>query len=48
MTYAINGVRTIVLSGWEVGPLLRITAILGTFDLICLLLAAGTLRRGLR
>jgi ABC-2 type transport system permease protein len=48
MTYAINGVRTIVLSGWQAGPLLRITAILTSFDLICLMIAAVTLRRGLR
>jgi ABC-2 type transport system permease protein len=48
MTYAINGVRTIVLYGWQPGPLLRITAILTTFDLICLMIAAATLRRGLR
>ena len=48
MTYAINGVRAIVLYGWQPGPLLRITAILTTFDLICLAIAAVTLRRGLR
>ena len=48
MTYAINGVRTIVLSGWQAGPLLRITVILTSFDLICLMIAAVTLRRGLR
>jgi ABC-2 type transport system permease protein len=48
MTYAINGVRTIVLHGWQAGPLLRITVILASFDLICLMIAAVTLRRGLR
>jgi ABC-2 type transport system permease protein len=48
MTYAINGVRTIVLSGWQAGPLLRIAVILTSFDLICLMIAAVTLRRGLR
>jgi ABC-2 type transport system permease protein len=47
MTYAINGVRTIVLSGWQPGPLLRTTVILASFDLICLMIAAVTLRRGL-
>jgi hypothetical protein len=48
MTYAINGVRTIVLYGWQAGPLLRITGILVSFDLICLTIAAVTLRRGMR
>jgi hypothetical protein len=40
--------RTIVLSGWQAGPLSRITAILASFDLICLMIAAVTLRRDLR
>jgi ABC-2 type transport system permease protein len=48
MTYAVDGVRTIVLSGWEAGPLLRITAILTSFDVICLMIAAAALRRGMR
>ena len=34
MTYAINGVRTIVLYGWQPGPLLRIMVILTSFDLL--------------
>jgi ABC-2 type transport system permease protein len=48
MTYAINGVRTIVISGWQPGPLLRITMILVAFDLVCLMIAGATLRAGRR
>jgi len=48
MTYAINGIRTIMLSGWQAGPLLRIAVILASFDLTCLVIAGVTLRRGLR
>jgi len=48
MTYAIDALRTLVLTGWQVGLLLRITAILLAFDALFLAAAALALRRGLR
>lgn len=39
---------TIVLYRWQAGPLLRITVMLTASGLTCLMIAAATLRRGLR
>jgi ABC-2 type transport system permease protein len=48
MTYAIDALRTLILTGWQAGPLLRITAILLAFDGLSLAAASLALRRGLR
>jgi ABC-2 type transport system permease protein len=48
MTYAIDALRALVLTGWQAGPLLRITVILLAFDALSLAAAGLALRRGLR
>lgn len=48
MTYAIDALRALVLTGWQAGPLLLITVILLAFDALCLAAATLALRRGLR
>ncbi len=48
MTDAIDALRALVLTGWQAGPLARITAILLTFDALCLAAATLALRRGPR
>jgi ABC-2 type transport system permease protein len=48
MTYAIDALRTLILTGWQAGPLLGTVAALVAFDVICLTAATLALRRGLR
>lgn len=48
MTYAIDAVRSLVLDGWQAEKLTQTVGALLAFDLCCLALAAGVLRRGLR
>jgi ABC-2 type transport system permease protein len=48
MTYAIDALRTLVLTGWQVAPLARITGVLLAFDAVCLGAATLALRRGMR
>ena len=48
MTYAIDALRTLVLTGWQLAPLARITAILLGFDALCMAAAILALRRGMR
>jgi ABC-2 type transport system permease protein len=48
MTYAIDALRTLILTGWQAGPLLGTVAALVAFDAICLTAATLALRRGLR
>ena len=45
MTYAVNGMRTLVLSGWDWGYLAKMALALMVFDTLCLLLGVSTLRR---
>ena len=40
--------RTLILTGWQAGPLLGTVAALLAFDIICLTAATLALRRGLR
>lgn len=48
MTYAIDSLQTLIMRGWDAGPLLSTLAALLAFDACCLALAALALRRGLR
>lgn len=48
MTHAIEAVRSLVLHGWPVTELLTQLGLLVIFDLLCVALATGVLRRGLR
>ena len=45
MTYAVNGIRTLVVSGWDWGYLLRMAGALLVFDALCLGLGVMALRR---
>jgi ABC-2 type transport system permease protein len=48
MTYAIDTLRGLVLTGWQLAPLARTVAVLVIFDACSLALATLALRRGLR
>jgi ABC-2 type transport system permease protein len=45
MTYAVNGMRTLVVSGWDWPGLLRMAAALLVFDAVSLVLGSLALRR---
>jgi ABC-type multidrug transport system permease subunit len=45
MTYAVNGMRTLVVSGWDWPGLLRMAAVLLVFDAVSLVLGSLALRR---
>lgn len=47
MTYAINGMRALILSGWEVGLLFRVTIVLLVFDALMFWFGSRVLRRHL-
>jgi ABC-type multidrug transport system permease subunit len=48
MTYAIDTLRGLVLTGWQFAPLAKTVAVLLIFDVFALILATLALRRGLR
>jgi ABC-2 type transport system permease protein len=48
MTYAIDELRGLVISGWEVRPLLATAGALLAFDACCFAIAAFAMRRGWR
>ena len=45
MTYAVNGMRTLIVSGWDWPGLLRMAAVLLVFDGVSLVLGSLALRR---
>lgn len=47
MTYAIEGVRSLVLTGWDWPLLLKLMAVLLVFDVICVTLGVRVFRRSL-
>jgi len=47
MTYAIDAVRGLILTGWHVG-LLKVLVVLGVFDAVCLTWSNRILLRGMR
>jgi ABC-2 type transport system permease protein len=47
MTYAIDAVRGLILTGWHIA-LVKVLIILGVFDAICLTVSNRILLRGMR
>jgi ABC-2 type transport system permease protein len=47
MTYAIEGVRSLVLTGWDWPLLLKLMAVLLLFDVVCVTLGVRVFRRSL-
>jgi ABC-2 type transport system permease protein len=47
LTYAIDGMRSMIVPGWHTQPIWRIVSALIVFDLICFFLAARVYRRNL-
>jgi ABC-2 type transport system permease protein len=45
MTYAVNGMRTLVVSGWDWGYLGKMALVLAVFDVVALLAGTRVLRR---
>lgn len=45
MTYAVDGMRALILTGWDVPYLARMAAVLVAFDLLMLGVGIGVLRR---
>lgn len=45
MTYAVNGMRTLVVTGWDWGYLARMGLVLAAFDAVALILGSRVLRR---
>jgi ABC-2 type transport system permease protein len=48
MTYAIDALRELIMSGWQVAPLLGTVGALLAFDLCCAAAATAAIRKGLR
>ena len=48
LTYATDAIRSLLLEGWQLAVLARLTGALVLFNVLCVALATAVLRRGLR
>lgn len=48
MTYAIDALRELIMTGWRVAPLAGTVGALLAFDVCCVLAATAAIRRGMR